>query len=86
MQENCANKNHMSQAITGPYSLNESISDKVVEIKIIYLLFMGSWISIADIMTRLWVAEPKNHDSRAGRNKHLDQLCVLSSILFNGYR
>jgi len=58
----------------------------MVEMKIIYLLFMGSWISIVDIMTRLWVAEPRNHDSRAGRNKHLHQLCVLPCILFNGCR
>jgi len=58
----------------------------VVEIKIIYLLFMGSWISLVGIMTRLWVAEPRNHDSRAGRNKQLHQLCILSSILFNGLR
>jgi len=46
---------------------------------------MGSWISIVGIMTRLWVAKLRNHDSRAGRNKHLDQICVLPSILFKGY-
>jgi hypothetical protein len=57
---------------------------QVVEIKIIYLLFMGSWISIVGIMTRLCVAEPRNHESRAGRNKHLHQLCVLPSILLMG--
>lgn len=87
-QENSANNNHMSQLVTGPHSLNESTSgrDKWSKLRFIYLLFMGSWISILGIMTRLWAAEPRNCNSRAGRSKHPDQLCDLPSILLNGYQ
>jgi len=34
MQENYVNKNHMSQVITGPYSLNESTSEKAKWLKL----------------------------------------------------
>jgi hypothetical protein len=44
MQENCANKNRTSQLITGPYSLNESTSEKV------------KWLKLRLFMYYLWGA------------------------------
>jgi len=43
MQQNCVNKNHMSQVITGPYSLNESTPEKV------------KWLKLRLFIYYLWV-------------------------------